>query len=902
MTQTSKGLGKLVPQVLLVGAVAALAFGATPAQPDRAAPQHLRCEYLKNPRGIDVIQPRFAWWLEATERGEVQTAYQVLVATSPEALSKDDGDQWDSGKVTSNDSTQVAYAGKPLRSGETYYWKVRWWDREGNASPYSDTARFEMGLLRRAEWQGKWITGDLLRKTFTLGGPIARARVYVTALGYYELHVNGHRIGHSVLDPAWTTYSKRILYRTYDVTSALKSGPNAIGVMLGGGWATQSAGGPADYKAPALLLQMNIRLANGREVNIASDGSWLSHAGPIVSNGVYNGEVYDARLEEPGWDLPGFTASNWQPAQVVPGSAGELSAEMMPPIRVTDTLVPRRLTNPNPGMYVFDFGQNFAGWAELHVRGPRGARVEMRYAELVYPDGTINRENLQLAKARDIYILKGDGRETYHPRFTYHGFRYVELTGFPGTPSLDTLRAEVVHSAVQTTGSFIASNPILNEIQHLIHWGQLSNLMSIPTDCDQRSERQGWMGDAQASAPEAVMNFDMAAFYTNFIRDIHDAEKPDGEVPDTVPHKYGNYPGDPAWSTAYPLLCWHMWQEYGDRRILEENYEGLKKYESYLESRAQNNVLRYSYYGDWVSIQPTPGALVSDFYYYDDTRILAAIAKVLGHTDDAQAYSRLAEQIRTAFNSAFFNPSTSDYANGSQTANALPLFLHMQPKDAGGAVAGNLANDVLYEHNTHVTTGFIGVRYLLPVLTMYGHNDLAYDLATQTTFPSWGYMVRRGATTLWELWQDKTGPSMNSHNHIMFGSVGAWFYHALGGINLAPDAEGYSHIVIHPRVVESLRWASATVDTIRGRVSCSWSHEPNGFELQATIPVNADATVAVPQEMQMTNVVIRENDRVVWQDGHFVAGDPGVLSATREGDEYVFSVGAGSYRFVLAAQ
>jgi alpha-L-rhamnosidase len=662
------------------------------------------------------------------------------------------------------------------------------------------------------------------------------------------------------------------------VTRLLKPGANAVGAMLGGGWATLRVGRPY-YPQPEFRLQLNIELADGKRISIVSDRTWEGKPGPIVRDSVYNGEVFDARREVPGWDRPGLKDAGWKPVEALPGTEGAISAEMMPPIRVADTLVPKNMTNPEPGVYVYDFGQNFAGWAQLHVQGPRGTRVEMRFSELIYPNGMINRSNLRQAKARDIYILRGGGPEVYQPRFTYHGFRYVELTGFPGTPSLDTLRGKVVHSAVETTGSFVASKQILNQIQHLIHWGQLSNLMSIPTDCDQRNERQGWMGDAQVSAEEAMMNFDMAAFYTNFIRDIHDAQRPDGSVPDTVPHKYGRYPADPAWGTAYPLLCWYMWQQYGDRRILKENYDGLKKYEAFLESRAPGNVLRYSYYGDWVAIEPTPGALVSDFYYYYDTEILANAAKILGKTSDAATYSALAGQIKAAFNQTFLNSKTALYATGSQT------------------------NDILYRHNTHVTTGFIGVKYLLPVLTRYGRNDLAYDLATRTTFPSWGYMVERGATTLWELWQDKTGPSMNSQNHIMFGSLGAWFYRALGGIRQAEGSAGYQSLRIEPPAMEDLEWASATIGTVRGRVTSSWSRSAGEDRLEVAIPVNSHAVVVVPKEEEMTatSLTVREGDHIVWQDGHYVAGDPGITGAEARRDGIAFDAGSGHYAFRLTA-
>jgi alpha-L-rhamnosidase len=897
---TSIKLVRLVLSSIMVGF---LFFTPGFAENSAEAPEHLRCEYLTNPTGIDVRQPRFQWILDNSRRGVMQTAYQVIVASSLEALDGARGDVWDSGKVMSADSAQVAYNGKPLVSGRTYYWKVRTWDGQGNPSAYSQPAKFGMGLLERQDWKGRWIGGDgLLRKEFSLAGKVVRARAYVAALGYYELHLNGKKIGDKVLDPAWTVYPKRVLYSTYDVTSALKDGANAIGVMLGGGWATQEAGGPAYYKAPALLFQLNIELADGKTVSVSSNTSWKTAAGPFVSDSVYDGEVYDAGLEKPGWDRPGFDDSRWAPARQEQGTAGEISAEMMPPIRVVDTLVPRSMTNPEPGVYVYDFGQNFAGWASLRVRGPRGAKVMLRFSELIYPNGMINRQNIRSAKARDIYILRGSGLEKYEPRFTYHGFRYVEVTGYPGTPSLDSIRGRVVNSAVQTTGSFVASKQVLNEIQHLIRWGQLSNLYSIPTDCDQRNERQGWMGDAQVSAEEAMMNFDMAAFYTNFVRDIRDDQMPDGEIPDTVPHKYGRYPADPAWGTAYPLLCWYMWQQYGDTRILQENYDGLKKYVEFLRTRAKDNVLRYSYYGDWVAIKHTPGALVSDFYFYYDTRILSEIAKILGKNEDADAYAKLAGEIKDAFNKEFFNAETGEYANGTQTAQALPLFLDLVPEKERGGVMGKLYNNIVYERNTHVTTGFIGVKYLLPVLTRDGHSDLAYELATQTTYPSWGYMIAEGATTLWELWQSKIGPSMNSHNHIMMGSLGAWFYRALGGIDLGPDGEGYRHIVVEPNMVEDLSWASASIETVRGQVSCSWKKRAGAVSMEVVIPANSDAKIVVPAEEEMTAVTVREGGHVVWEKGKFVPGDPGITGATSRDQAIEFNAGSGYYHFLLTGE
>lgn len=869
---------------------ASIALGAEGPEP----PENLRCEYLSNPMGIDVLRPRFSWVLEHSARDESQTAYQVLVSTGAQALMKDQGDQWDSGKVSSGDSTQVEYNGKPLASGQTYYWQVKYWDKEGNASPFSETARFDMGLLSRDDWKGQWIGGaNQLRTEFELPEAVVRARAYITGVGYYELRINGEKVGRNVLDPAWTTYDKRVLYSTYDITRRLQRGANAVGVMLGQGW----------YGSRALLVQINVELADGRRLSFASSPKWKAKDGPITSDSVYNGESYDARLETSGWDRPGFDDASWTAAQAVDGPKGILSAQMMPSIQVVDTLAPVAINNPQPGVYVYDMGQNASGWVRLRVKGPRGAAVTMTFTELIYDNGMINRENIRSAKVRDVYILRGGGMETYEPRFTYHGFRYVEVRGFPGTPSLDSVRLRVVHSAVPTTGSFVASKQILNQIQKLIHWSQLTNLFGIPTDCDQRNERQGWMGDAHVTAEEAMMNFDMAAFYTNFVRDIHDIQSPEGMVSDTVPHRYGSAPADPAWGTAYPLICWYMWEQYGDRRILEENYEGLKKYVEYLRTRASDNILSYSYYGDWVAVEKTPGAYVSAAYYYDDVRVLAGVARALGKSAEDEAYSQLAGQIKESFNRKFYDAASGNFANGTQTANAMALNLDLDGKGQRSHIAGNLTNDIVYRHDTHVTTGFIGVKHLMEALTKIGRADLAYDLATQTTYPSWGYMVSRGATTLWELWQEKTGPSMNSHDHAMFGSVGSWFYRALGGINLEQDSVGYAHIRIEPKIVRDLASVSASIETIRGTVSSSWTHAPGSITMNVTIPVNSDARIVIPREDYMTEVTVREGDRVVFDKGQYVAGDPGVTGATAEKNgDIIFAVGSGNYSFQLTGQ
>lgn len=852
-------------------------------------PLDLRVEYLVNPLGVDIRQPRFFWKNSHPERGQKQVAFQLIVSSSEEA---DKGDLWDSGRVNTDSSIQIVYGGKPLQSNRTYYWKVRIWDDRGQESPWSQVASFDTGLFAASDWKGEWIGGEnLLRREFNLPENPRRARVFIAGLGYYELRVNGQKAGDHVLDPGWTTYSRRVLYVTYDITSLLRKGKNALGVMLGEGW----------YKSRALLFQLYVECEDGVLVEIHSDTTWKTARGPIVEDSIYNGETYDARLEQPGWDEPDFEDRGWKPAQKAKAPGGVLSAQLMPAIKVVDTIVPLTMTSPAPGVYVFDLGQNISGWAQLKVRGPRGTDVRLRFSELLYENGLLNQENLRSARAEDHYLLKGEGEEVWEPRFTYHGFRYIEVTGYPGTPKIDSVRGRVVHTAVTPAGNLAFSRQILNDIQRIILWGQKTNLHSIPTDCDQRDERMGWMGDAQVTAEEAIMNFDMAAFYTNFLRNIRDAQGEDGSITDTVPHIWGSRPADPAWGTAYPLIAWYMYQYYGDRRILEEHYDGLKKYVEFLRSKAENGLVRFSHYGDWVAIDKCPGSLVSSFYYYYDVKILAEAARVLGKHPEADLYLKLLAEIKEAFNRAYLDPATRNYAGGSQTANTLPLFLGLVPDNARGAVWGNLFNDLVYRHDSHLTTGIIGTKYILEVLTMFGNSDLAYDIMTKTDFPSYGYMIRNGATTLWELWQKREGPSMNSHNHPMFGSVGAWFYKALAGINMAPDSVAFRKLVIRPQMVRDLTHASGSIYTVNGQVSCSWQKSDRKVKMEVVIPMGSEAEIYIPV-FKMRNLKLQEGPALIWTDNEIKNKVPGVESVELKGGNFIIKVGSGSYHFVLEGE
>jgi len=877
-------------KAIILAGLLFLAFSAARSATPSAGPlppTGLRLEYLVDPLGVDVRWPRFFWTPRFEGRGQKQTAYQILVSA---AAACGQGDVWDNGKTASPDFTQVVYGGPALQSGRTYYWKVRAWDKDGLDGPWSPVARFDTGLLSPSDWKGFWIGGgNQLRKEFAVPGRVSRARAYVCGLGYHELRVNGRKAGRGVLDPGWTTFDKRALYVTYDITPLLQDGANAVGVLLGQGW----------FKNRALLVQINIELAGGGTMSLVSDKTWQAADGPITMDSVYDGETYDACRETPGWDRPGFAGDGWKAASDGPGPKGLLSAQMMPAIQVLDTIVPFKMSNPQPGVYVFDMGQNLSGWARLRVSGPRGTAVRLRFAEMLYDTGMINQENLRGARVEDVYILKGEGEEVYEPRFTYHGYRFVELTGFPGVPTAETVRGRVVHSGVAQTGSFACAKPVLNAIQRIVTWGQKTNLHGVPTDCDQRDERQGWMGDAQGTAEEAIMNFDMAAFYTNFLRDIRDIQDEKGQITDTVPHIWGSRPADPAWGTAYPLIAWYMYRYYGDTRILSEHYDGLKAYVEFLKSKAEQGLVQYSYYGDWVAVDKTPGSLVSSFYYYYDVRVLADVARILKKDADAKIYAALGDDIKKAFNAAYFDPKTGNYANGSQTANTLPLFLDLAPPAERGAAWGNLFDNITYKNASHLTTGIIGTKYIMEVLNRQGNADLAYDIACQTTYPSWGYMIENGATTLWELWQKREGPSMNSHNHPMFGSVGSWLYKTLAGINLDERAAGFAKLRIAPAMVRDLMFAAGSIESVRGRIVSTWKRTPKSVTLEVEIPCGSEAEIVIPK-FNLINVVLKEGGTSIWAAGKPAgAAAAGVLSIEEKDAEKLVLIKAGSGRYVF---
>jgi alpha-L-rhamnosidase len=933
------------------------------------AVSNLRCEYRENPLGLDTTQPRFGWQLTSDHRAEFQTAYQILAASSSAKLAHGDADVWDSGKVASGESVHVVYAGKTLRSGQRVWWMVRVWDAAGRPSEFSEPAWFEMALLSPDDWKAKWIQrksagpipeakmfddhpAPLFRKEFSLDKQVARARVYVSGLGYYELRLNGEKVGDRVLDPGWTSYTKRVLYSTYDVTAQLKHGRNALGIMLGNGWFNPlplRMWGKYNLREhltigePRAIMQLVVEFTDGTSQTIVTDESWRVSDGPILRNSVYLGEVYDARREQPRWDKVGFDDSRWENAVLATEpKLGPLSAQTAPPIRVTRTLKPVKLSEPKPGVFIFDFGQNFAGWARLRVKGNRGTRVRLRSGELLYPDGTLNGMTAVCGQIKgggkdyrydgvgqpktafqlDEYILKGRGTETFTPRFTFHGFRYVEVTGFPGRPTLDSLEGLRLNADVASAGSFECSNERFNRIQRMVLWTELSNLFSVQSDCPHR-EKFGYGGDIVASSEMGMLNFDMAQFYSKAARDLLDAVCPNGGFTETSPfvgiasEGLGGNAGPIGWGTAEPLLLCQLRQYYGEQRLLEQQYEATKKWIALLQSKAQDELplpareggvrekttnrassmsppspfpppqgggLLDNGISDHESLVPKPRALTGTAFYYFNVKLFEQLATALGKEEDARNASELAEQIKTAFNQKFLEPGTGRYDSASQACQAFALYHNLAPADEQPRALDVLLHELLI-HGDHLTTGIFGTKYMLNVLTDTGHADVAYDIVNQRTFPGWGYMLKRGATTLWEHWE--FSDNTYSHNHPMFGSVSEWFYKALAGIQPAPDAVGFDKILIKPQPVGYLRWVRATHDTVRGKITSDWEKVNSKFKLHVIIPANTYALVYVPAK-DAGNVT---------ESGRLASKAPGVKFIRMEGHAALFAVGSGDYEF-----
>ncbi len=960
--------------------------------PAAVAVKNLRCEYLVNPLGIDAGSPRLSWVLFSNQRNEKQTAYQILVASSAKLINADAGDIWDSGKVVSDDSSQIAYAGQPLISRQCCYWKVRVWDAHDKAGKWSDSAQWQMGLLQPSDWIAKWIapvtpvetsntpliihratyaaltsgksadvtaalmtylqqnhlkivvdnktlgidpafnvpkllrveyeyggqslTNEIeesqtlelpepssplpyLRKSFELKTPVQRAMLYATALGLYEVHINGQRVGDHVLAPDWTDYRKRVRYQAYDVTALLKTGNNAMAALLANGWFSGHIGNGGNQffgKKPAFLAQLEVTYADGHTEQIATDETWKSHASPVLSSDFMAGEDYDSRLEVKNWDRAGLDASRWIQVGVRDEVPRLLESQVMEPVRQICELKPKMVAEPKPGCWVYDLGQNMVGVVRLKVSAPAGTKVTLRHAEMLNPDGTIYTKNLRGAASIDHYICNGNGVEVWQPRFTFHGFRYVELTGLSGRPPKNAVTGIVIGSDTARTGEFVCSDPRLNQLQSNIQWGQRGNYISIPTDCPQRDERLGWMGDAEVFIRTATYNADVAAFFTKWLEDVDDGQSPAGSFSDVSPNTMG-CDSVPAWGDAGVICPWTIYEVYGDKRILEQHLPAMTKWVEYLRLHSSNLIRdkdRGNDYGDWLSIgADTPKDLIGTAFIAYSTHLLAKSYRALGQLEEADKYDQLFADIKAAFNRRYV-AADGRITGNTQCAYAMALKFELLPDELRPKAAQYLADDIKAKGG-HLSTGFVGVSYLLPVLTQMGKADTAYELLLQDTFPSWLFSVKHGATTIWERWDGWTpekgfqDPGMNSFNHYSLGSCGEYLFGGIGGIR--PASPGFKTILIKPVIGDGLTWAKTSYNSIRGEINTSWKRAGNQLTLEVAVPMNTTATVYVPAK----------DVADIMESGRPVEKVKSVRYLRMDNGNAMFEVGSGTYKFASEA-
>jgi alpha-L-rhamnosidase len=882
----------------------------------------LTVEYKKNPTGIDTRKPRFSWKITGTGTGIMQTAYSIRVATDqkfPKSKMI-----WQSGKRGSDESVLIEYNGPALKSGQKYFWQVKVWDNKKRQSKWSETAYWETGLLSPSDWKAKWIEmqGDTLRyapsphfrKEFSVTKPVAKATVYVTSHGLYELHLNGKKVGDQVLTPGWTSYGKRLQYQVFDVTNQVTRGKNAIGAVLGDGWYRGTLGWSNNWsiygKRLGLLMQLRIIYADGSEDLIITDETWeCNNDGAIRMSDIYNGEEYDAGKKLTGWNRPDYNDQSWEKVRTGNYSNNLIASESVPVRKIEEIKPVKIFTTPN-GSLVADMGQNMVGWIRLKVTGPKGTVITVRHAEVLDKYGEFYTENLRSAKAQFNYTLSGAGEEIYEPRFTFFGFRFIEVTGFPGILSADNITGVVVHSDMRPTGTFECSNPLLNQLQHNIKWGQKGNFVDVPTDCPQRDERLGWTGDAQAFSRTAAFNHNVAPFFTKWLKDVALDQKPGGEIPDVIPDVLNRQDAKTAspsagWGDVAVIVPWTMYTVYGDRHLLEEQYPSMKAWVEYIRNRAGEDYIWNggSKYGDWLFYHPpvnnhsepdghTDHDFIATAFYAYSTSLLADAAKELGKTDDQKYYRELFNKIKTVFINEYVTPAGRVGTN-SQTSYVLAIMFDLLPENLREKAAQFLVDDIKSRRN-HLSTGFLGTPFLCHVLTQTGHSDVAYDLLLQETYPSWLYPVRMGATTIWERWDGQKTDStfqdagMNSFNHYAYGAIGDWMYRVSAGLDA--KSPGYKKFLIKPYISDKLTYAKATFESLYGTVVSGWERKEGKIIVKVIIPANTTAEILLPEG----------DPEQISESGTAVMGNRKLLSAGKENGRTAITAGSGEYLFEFA--
>ncbi|RXG32191.1 alpha-L-rhamnosidase [Leeuwenhoekiella marinoflava] len=886
----------------------------------------LQCEMLKNPLGIDVLDPRLSWRFKTSAPNIEQQAYQILVASSPAQLAANEADLWDSGKVQSAESLNVFYSGKELDSKQEAYWKVKTWTNEGETT-WSEPAYWSMGILTYAEWKStRWIgynqlfPGDSLsqfsklaaryiRKNIALEKPIKDAKVYIMGMGLYELYINGQKIGDQVLAPVPTDYTKNVKYNVFNVTDELSVGRNTIGSILGNGrfFAMRQEYKPYKIKSfgfPKMALQLVIRYTDGSSETIKTDESWKFTAdGPIRANNEYDGEIYDARKEIPNWNEVAFDDSAWKNLTWVQEPGGFYEGQMTPNMKVKDTVTPISIKATKSGSYILDMGQNMVGWLQLRVKGTRGDAITMKFAESLKEDGTLYTANLRDARATDTYILSGNGTEIWEPKFVYHGFRFVEITGLSSKPKLTDFIGKVVYDDLETVGSFESSDETMNQIFENAYWGIRGNYKGMPIDCPQRNERQPWLGDRTTGAYGESFLFDNQTLYAKWLDDIKYSQTQDGGIPDVAPAFWRYYGDGVTWQGTYITVADMLYQQYGDVTSIKKHYPYMKKWILYMESNyLKNDLIAKDKYGDWCvppesleiirSQDPsrlTDGEVLSSAFYYHLLKLMEKFSGVIdANPEDITYYQNLSERVKDAFNTKFLDKNKLVYANNTVTANVLPLAFGMVPKEFEQDVFKNMTHEIEVTKNSHISTGVVGTQFLMRTLTEFGRGDLAYTLASNKTYPSWGYMAENGATTIWELWNGNTAdPEMNSQNHVMLlGDLMIWYFENMAGIKSDPEHPAFKKVIMKPDFNTGLKFVNASYKSGYGEIKSNWKRDKKKLSWEISIPPNSSAKIYVPASKNsevkinkqpldhLATTIVKQEDSLVFE---LPSGDYSIL-------------------------
>ena len=885
--------------------------------------KNLRCNYLLDPLGIDDINPRFSWEIVfQKKRNVVQSSFKVLVATREELLTETDADCWNSGEIKSDQSQQVKYEGKTLISCKRYYWKVKVTIRGINAVIYSEPSYFETGLLYADEWKAQWISAPniwnwpaflesrknnakldtspwdnrspLFRKEFALKKEVKSARMYVSGLGYYEAFLNGKRIGDRQLDPAFSRYDKTILYATYDITPLLGK-ENAIGIMLGNGWYNMPSKAVWGFDhapwrgKPRAIMQVLVAYTDGTQELITTDQTWKTAPAPVTFNSVRQGMIYDARLEQAGWDQAGFNDEKWVPVFVVPSPGGVMRAESIDPIREWKQVPPIKIMKRQGGRYLVDFGQDMAGWIRIKAKGSEGDTITIKYGEQLVND-SVFQGNIKVFTQgfvqTDRFILRDEADETFETKFTYHGFRFVEIGGYTGELTKDDLKAVAAGTDFRSRGTFVCSDSIINKIQRNTIWSFRSNFYGYPTDCPQR-EKNGWTGDAQLVVETGLWNFHSNQAYAKYLQDIADEQRNDGNLPAIIPSSgwgYYQYNG-PDWIGAYIIIPWQMYIFDGDKAILAKHYEGMKRLIGFFTSKAENHILSYGLGDHTYERSKRNIPLTSTAYYYQFASIMARVSKLLGNENDHLYFSDLSEKIKAAFNEKFHYSQTGKYGNGNQTNQSCPLFMGLtEPRHIEQTL--QLLVDTICENDNHIDAGILGAKFVPQALADNGRADVAYKVIRNRTFPGWGWWIDQGATTLWEEWDGRKRQQNASLNHIMFGDVSNWFYLNIAGIRPDMNHPGFKHFFIEPKLSTELDWCTTVFESNYGAIHVDWKKSGQKLSLKLTVPCNTTATVTLPVNLQTD---ARESGRSLKKSGlTFNNADSGKLS---------IEVGSGTYEF-----